>query len=94
MNVSNEPLALFATQRYGSRWLLHPSSFETRTLAWLSEPDVTVAWELVKPSEITMRGADDGVRLALSGADASICPVVKGLPAKTALAKMHPEASA
>jgi hypothetical protein len=53
-----------------------------------------VAWELVKPREITMRGADDGVRLARSGADASMCPVGKGLPAKTALAKRPPEASA
>src|SRR5260370_32692361 len=73
MNLSNEHLALFATQRDGSRWLLHPASFETRTLVWLSEPvDVTVAWELVKPSEITMWGADDSVWLSLSDADTSI----------------------
>ena len=73
MHLSHEPLALFATQRYGCRWLLHPSSCKTRPLTWLSDAvDVTVAWQLVKPRERTRPVADDGLRRALSGAATSI----------------------
>jgi hypothetical protein len=95
MHLSNEHLAVFATERYGSRWLLHHASFETRIINWLRDQrDVTVAWELVKHPEMTRRVAADGVRLSLSGADASLCPVGKGLEAQTALAKIQPEAAA
>jgi hypothetical protein len=51
MHVSHQALDLFATQRYVFRWLLHPSSFETQTDACHRDGgDVTVAWQLVKPS--------------------------------------------
>lgn len=100
MHPCNQGLALFATQRHGFCWLLHDLSFETGARCWTTDRiGLTLADELVKPSEIMMPVIDDGVRRSPTDADAALGAVswggpVKGVVVEATLAPDHPEASA
>jgi hypothetical protein len=99
MPPGNQGLAFCAPQRHGFGWLLHHASFETGTIRGVSDRlGLTLADDLVKPSECTIRVPDDGGRRSPTDADVALGAGQAGDPVKeregeTTRAPDQPEAS-